>query len=223
MNFGSRSLSFSAVPLSLLWQPRIISHSLYGFYILRNRIYFTHFIIWISKLNFKLFLYHNNPGRSFAQGYYPHDLILRSFSARKYRCFLFSHSPKAYLFPPTATQEISFFEQPFDTNFPPIASCCYQYYFNMFSSCTQCSVTLLLLILRIRFQSILRIFLLKYPIRQVISFSAIACTYLSIKLHSGWLKINVVPHFFILYVFAFSPLLLRKFIHSACKNAYFLT
>ena len=27
MNFGSRSLSFSAVPLSLLWQPRIISHS----------------------------------------------------------------------------------------------------------------------------------------------------------------------------------------------------
>ena len=68
MNFRSRSLSFSAVPLSLLGQPRIISHSPYGFYILRNRIYFTHFIIWISKLNFKLFLYHNNPGRFFAQG-----------------------------------------------------------------------------------------------------------------------------------------------------------
>ena len=100
---------------------------------------------------------------------YSCDLILRSFSARKYSFFLFSHSPKAYLFPPTATQEISFFEQPFDTNFPPIAACCYQYYFSMFSSCIQYFVALSLLILRIRFQTILRIFLLKYPIYQVIS------------------------------------------------------
>ena len=100
---------------------------------------------------------------------YPRDLILRSFSARKYRFFLFSHSPKAYLSPPTATQEISFIEQPFDINFPPIAACCYQYYFSMFSSCIQYFVALSLLILRIRFQTILRIFLLKYPIYQVIS------------------------------------------------------
>ena len=161
MNFRSWSLSFSAVPLSLLWQPRIISQVPYGFCILRNWIRFTRFVLWIFKSDFMLFLYHNNPGRSFAQGSYPHDLILRSFSAWKYRCFLFSHSPKAYLFPPTATQEISFFEQPFDTNFPPIAACCYQYYFSMFSSCIQYFVALSLLISRIIFQSILRIFLLK--------------------------------------------------------------
>lgn len=48
--------------------------------------------------------------------------------------------------------------------------CCYQYYFSMFSSCIQYFVALSLLILRIRFQSILRIFSLKYPIRQEISF-----------------------------------------------------
>lgn len=40
----------------------------------------------------------------------------------------------------------------------------------MFSSCIQYFVALSLLILRIRFQSILRIFSLKYPIRQEISF-----------------------------------------------------
>ena len=222
MNFGSRSLSFSAVPLFLLWQPRIISQVPYGFYILRSRIYFTRFVMWISKSDFMLFLYHNNPGRSFAQGSYPHDLILRRFPARKYRYFSVLHSPKARLFPPTATQEISFFEQPFDTNFPPIAACCYQYYFSMFSSCIQYFVALSLLILRIRFQSVLRIFLLKYPIRQEISFPAIDYSYLSIKAHSGWLKINVNLYFFILYVFASSPPLLREFIHSACKNAYFL-
>ena len=68
MNFGLRSLSFSAVPLSLLWQPRIISHSSYGFHILRSQIYFTRFVIRIFKSDFMLFLYHNNPGRSFAQG-----------------------------------------------------------------------------------------------------------------------------------------------------------
>ena len=39
----------------------------------------------------------------------------------------------------------------------------------MFSSCIQYFVALSLLILRIRFQTILRIFLLKYPIYQVIS------------------------------------------------------
>ena len=68
MNFGSRSLSFSAVPLSLLWQPRIVSQVPYGFCILRNRIHFTRFVLWISKFDFMLFLCHNNPGRSFAQG-----------------------------------------------------------------------------------------------------------------------------------------------------------
>ena len=169
MNFGSRSLSFSAVPLSLLWQPRIIPHSSYGFHIHRSRIYFTRFVIWISKFGFMLFCTTITPDDLSPRVSYSCDLILRSFSARKYSFFLFSHSPKAYLFPPTATQEISFFEQPFDTNFPPIAACCYQYYFSMFSSCIQYFVALSLLILRIRFQTILRIFLLKYPIYQVIS------------------------------------------------------
>ena len=68
MNFGLRSLSFSAIPLSLLWQPRIVSQVPYGFCILRNWIRFTRFVLWISKFDFMLFLYHNNPGRSFAQG-----------------------------------------------------------------------------------------------------------------------------------------------------------
>ena len=120
---------------------------------------------------------------------YPRDLILRSFPARKYRYFLFSHSPKAYLFPPTATQEISFFEQPFDTNFPPIAACCYQYYFSMFSSCIQYFVALSLLISRIIFQSILRIFLPKHPIYQVISFF-IHCLFYFFNKVSFWLTKN---------------------------------
>ena len=120
---------------------------------------------------------------------YPRDLILRSFSARKYRFFLFSHSPKAYLFPPTATQEISFIEQPFDINFPPIAACCYQYYFSMFSSCIQYFVALSLLILQIRFQTILRIFLLKYPIYQVISIF-IYYLFLFFNKASSYLTIN---------------------------------
>ena len=68
MNCRSRSLSFYAVPLSLLWQPRIVSQVPYGFCILRNWIHFTRFVLWISKFDFMLFLYHNNPGRSFAQG-----------------------------------------------------------------------------------------------------------------------------------------------------------
>ena len=38
------------------------------FSILRNWIRFTRFVLWISKFDFMLFLYHNNPGRSFAQG-----------------------------------------------------------------------------------------------------------------------------------------------------------
>ena len=223
MNFGSRSLSFSAVPLSLLWQPRIISQVPYGFYILCSRIYFTRFVMWISKSDFMLFLYHNNPGRSFAQGISSTWFNSAQFLCSKVQMFFCSptHQKHTY-FPPTATQEISFFEQPFDTNFPPIAACCYQYYFSMFSSCIQYFVALSLLILRIRFQSILRIFLLKYPIRQEISFPAIDYSYLSIKAHSGWLKINVNLYFFILYVFASSPPLQREFIHSACKNAYFL-
>ena len=169
-----------------------------------------------------LFLYHNNPGRFFAQGYYPRDLILRSFSARKYRCFSVLPLTKSILIFPTATQEISFFEQPFGTNFLPISACCYQYYFSMFSYCRQYFVALLLLILRIRFQSILRIFLPKRPIHHVISFSSNACSYLSITPHSSWSKFNVITHFFILYVFAFSPSLPHEFIHPTYKNAYFL-
>lgn len=91
----------------------------------------------------------------------------------------------------------------------------------MFSSCIQYFVALSLLILRIRFQSILRIFLLKYPIRQEISFSTIACFNSSTKPLFLWPEINVTPHFFILYVFASSPPLLFEFIHPAWKMHIF--
>ena len=102
MNFGSRSLSFSAVPLSLLWQPRIISHSPYGFHIHRSRIYFTRFVIWISKFGFMLFLYHNNPERSFAQG-----ILSTWFNSAQFLC------PKEQIFFCSPThQKHTYFPQP---------------------------------------------------------------------------------------------------------------
>ena len=102
MNFRSRSLSFSAVPLSLLWQPRIVSQVPYGFCILRNRIRFTRFVLWISKFDFMLFLYHNNPGRSFAQG-----ISSTWFNSAQFLC------PKVQMFFCSPThQKHTYFPQP---------------------------------------------------------------------------------------------------------------
>ena len=102
MNFGSRSLSFSAVPLSLLWQPRIISHSPYRFNILRSRIYFTCFVIWIFKFDFMLYLYHNNPGRTFAQGILSTWSNSAQFLCPKVQMFFCSptHQKHTYFPPP---------------------------------------------------------------------------------------------------------------------------
>ena len=167
MNFGLRSLSFSAVPLSLLWQPRIISQVPYGFCILRNRIHFIRFVLWISKFDFMLFLYHNNPGRSFAQGISSTWFNSAQFLCSKVQMFFCSltHQKHTYFPQPQLRRfrSLNNLSIPTFHQFQPVV-------LSIILACFLLAYNTSLLILRIRFQSILRIFLLKYPIRQEISF-----------------------------------------------------
>ena len=163
MNFGSRSLSFSAVPLSLLWQPRIISQVPYS----PQSIHFTRFVLWISKFDFMLFLHHNNPGLSFAQG-----IISTWFNSAQFLCpkvqMVFcspTHQKHTYFPPPQLRRfrSLSNLSIPTFHQLQPVV-------ISIILACFLLAHNTSLLILRIRFQSILRIFLPKHPIRQEIPF-----------------------------------------------------
>ena len=98
---------------------------------------------------------------------HPRDLILRSFSARKYRCFSVLPLTKSILIFPQPQlrrfRSLSNLSIPTFHQFQPVV-------ISIILACFLLAYNTSLLILRIRFQSILRIFLLKHPIRQEISF-----------------------------------------------------